>query len=91
MSDWSRKDEDDDEEEEEAQEEVCPVRPPWRQPRGKSYVDLSQMPPDSGGICMGVKETIHLPLGCLQGGAAPPTSVHRPPRCLWILRVGEGW
>jgi len=28
--------------------------PPWRQPRGKSSVDLPQMPPDSGGICMGV-------------------------------------
>ena len=28
--------------------------PPWRQPRGKSQVNLQQMPPDSGGICMGV-------------------------------------
>jgi len=28
--------------------------PPWRQPRGKSQVNLPQMPPDSGGICMGV-------------------------------------
>ena len=28
--------------------------PPWRQPRGKSEVNLPQMPPDSGGICMGV-------------------------------------
>jgi len=28
--------------------------PPWRQPRGKSAVNLPQMPPDSGGMCMGV-------------------------------------
>jgi len=28
--------------------------PPWRQPRGKSQVNLPQMPPDSGGICMAV-------------------------------------
>ena len=27
---------------------------PWRQPRGKSYVNLQQMPPDSGGTCTGV-------------------------------------
>ena len=31
---------------------ACP--PPWRQPRGKSQVNLPQMPPDSGGICMEV-------------------------------------
>jgi hypothetical protein len=28
--------------------------PPWRQPRGKSWVNLRQMPPDSGGVCVGV-------------------------------------
>jgi len=28
--------------------------PPWRQSMGKSQVNLPQMPPDSGGICMGV-------------------------------------
>ena len=33
---------------------LAKVEPPWRQPRGKSYVNLPQMPPDSGGICMGV-------------------------------------
>ena len=27
---------------------------PWRQPRGKSVVNLPQMPPPGGGICMGV-------------------------------------
>ena len=26
--------------------------PPWRQPGGRSLVNLPQMPPDSGGICM---------------------------------------
>jgi len=30
------------------------IKPPWRQPRGKSEVNLPHMPPDSGGICMGV-------------------------------------
>ena len=30
------------------------VHPPWRQPRGKSYFNLPQMPPDSSGICVGV-------------------------------------
>ena len=28
--------------------------PPWRQPKGKSEVNLPQMPPDSGSICMAV-------------------------------------
>ena len=28
--------------------------PPWRQPGGKSSVNLPQIPPDSGGIFMGV-------------------------------------
>ena len=28
--------------------------PPCRQPRGKSQVNLPQMPPDFGGICVGV-------------------------------------
>ena len=30
------------------------VLPPWRQPRGKSQVNLPKMPPLRGGICMGV-------------------------------------
>ena len=28
------------------------------------------MPPDSGGVWELTKETVHLPLGCLQGGLA---------------------
>ena len=28
--------------------------PPWSRVEGKSYTNLPQMPPDSGGICMGV-------------------------------------
>ena len=30
------------------------AHPPWRQPRGKFYVNLPQMPPNSGGIRVGV-------------------------------------
>ena len=33
--------------------QMSPPNPP--QPRGKSQVNLPQMPPDSGGICMGVE------------------------------------
>jgi len=40
------------EQEDQTVEEVS--APPWRQPGGKSQVNLSQMPPDSGGIYMGV-------------------------------------
>ena len=32
---------------------------PWMQPRGKSQVNLPQMPPDPGGICMGVDSRNH--------------------------------
>ena len=42
--------------------------PPWRQPRGKSQVNLQQMLPLGGSILMG--ETIQLPLSCLKGGFA---------------------
>ena len=52
--------------------------PPWSRFEGKSKVNLPQMPPLRGGICIEevacvwqlTKETIHLPLGCLQGGCA---------------------
>ena len=33
--------------------------PPWRQPRGKVQVNLPQMLPDSGGICMGGDQRNH--------------------------------
>ena len=39
--------------------ELVTGEPPWRQPRGKSYVNLPQIPPDSGGICMGVDSRNH--------------------------------
>ena len=37
--------------------------PPWRQPRGKSQVNLPQMPPESGGILWELtKNTIDVPM-----------------------------
>ena len=33
---------------------VTTATPPWRQPRGKSQVNLPQMLPDSGSICSSV-------------------------------------
>jgi len=47
--------------------------PPWRQPRGKSYVNLPQKPHRCHPILVAfvwelTEETIDLHLGCLQGG-----------------------
>ena len=46
--------------------------PPWRQPEGKSHVNLPQMPLPKGGICMGVDLR---GLGCLQGHCRRHVSV----------------
>ena len=35
------------------------VHPPQRQPSGKSWVNILQMPPDHGGICTGVDQRNH--------------------------------
>ena len=49
--------------------------PPWMQPRGKSQVNLTQMPPDSGGNCIGVDSRNYriapgLPLGWFQNASS---------------------
>ena len=37
------------------------------------------------------KETIHLPLGCLQGGWSEPTGSARNPSSCWVRRLHWGW
>ena len=53
------------------------TKPPRRQPRGKFQVNLPQMPPESGGVCMGVDLRNHrfalgLPPGWLGGRTFAP-------------------
>ena len=50
--------------------------PRWREPRGKSKVNLPQMPPDSGSICTGVDQKTHLFAPGLPPGREVYRSIH---------------
>jgi hypothetical protein len=66
-----------------------PPSPPWSRVEGKSYVNFPQMPPPRGGFFMWelTKETLHLPLGCLQSGFSYSTTFSLAPRCLPLISL----
>jgi len=67
-----------------------PGQPPWRQPNLKS-ISHRCYPILVAFVWELTKETIHLPLGCLQGGVTPKPETRSPKRSVqWDLNWVDG-